>query len=252
MVPPLQYSTYLDLTSYGTTTATTVRDAYGLFGPVTKAPTVKVALILPRANDPMALLTSDWGTRQTTLAHLNDTGTLWSTYGATTSDYYGARSILSGLGITIIGDSAGSQGYVTSQDSRTIWVSLSSTQFSTLFGTQLLQSDSHQQGTLYYWDGSLTVPDGLHIAGVWMDTAPHFGTYPAVSDMSGGARVALQQGSQSIGNELVTTHQQTNNYSGDIANWFYHFPLAGNEGAPTATIGLLGPGLGDVLPGGAH
>ena len=95
--------------------------------PVTGRPAsqdINVAFILPRANDPSALLSSNWATRQTTLQELRDNGTLWSTYGATAGDYNNARSILSGHG-TIIGSPTGAtDGYVTSQDSRTIWVTL--------------------------------------------------------------------------------------------------------------------------------
>ena len=89
-MPTISNSTFLDLTSYGTTTATTVEAAYHV--PGTPAfQDINVAFILPRANDPTALLTSNWATRQTTLQELKDNGTLWSTYGATTSDYNNAR-----------------------------------------------------------------------------------------------------------------------------------------------------------------
>jgi hypothetical protein len=122
-MPTISNSTFLDLTSYGTTTATTVEAAYSVKGrPASQD--INVAFILPRANDPSALLSSDWATRQTTLQELKDNGTLWSTYGATASDYNNARSILSGYG-TIIGSPTGAtDGYVTSQESRTIWVTL--------------------------------------------------------------------------------------------------------------------------------
>ena len=65
----LPNSTYLDLTSYHTTTATTVAEAYGLSGaPVPSNMTLNVALVLPRANDPTALLQGNWATRQTSSA----------------------------------------------------------------------------------------------------------------------------------------------------------------------------------------
>lgn len=249
MVQPLEHSTYLDYTSYRTTVATNVADAFGLYGGVTPAPTTNVALILPRANDPTALLTSDWATRQTTLAQLRDSDTLWSTYGATSSDYTAALQTLDNLGIQVIGNAAGTDGYVTSQESRTIWVSLTSAQFDTLFGTPLHQSNS-DYGTLVYWNGSLSVPDDLNISGLWFDTAPMWGTYPAVSDMSGGLRANLHQGSQSIGNDLGRQSLQSNVYPGNIADWFYNFPLA-DRNVQTATIGLLEPGSGDVLPSNA-
>ena len=67
--------TYLDYTSYGTTTASTVLDAYGLSGTYAAESSINVAFILPHANDPTTLLASDWGTRQSTLAELNAQGT---------------------------------------------------------------------------------------------------------------------------------------------------------------------------------
>ena len=136
-MPTISNSTFLDLTSYGTTTATTVEAAYSVSGrPAFQD--INVAFILPRANDPSALLSSNWATRQTTLQELRDNGTLWSTYGATASDYDNARSILSGHG-TIIGSPTGAtDGYVTSQESRTIWVTLTPDGFESLFGTKRL------------------------------------------------------------------------------------------------------------------
>src|SRR5690349_15820191 len=78
----LANSTFLDYTSYGTTSETDVLAAYHVGSHAVATDTVNVALILPRANDPSALLASDWATRQTTLAELNASNTLWSTYGA--------------------------------------------------------------------------------------------------------------------------------------------------------------------------
>lgn len=253
MATPIANSTYLEYTSYGTTTETNVVDAYGLEKASSPGPTTNVALILPRANDPTALLTSDWATRQTTLATLRESGTLWSTYGATTSDYTSALQTLNDLGIQVIGDANGQDGYITSQESRTIWVSLTSTQFDTLFGTPLLTSDFKDPGagSLVYWKGSLSVPDSLNIAGLWLDTSPPYGTYPAVSDMSDGRQVTLPQGSQSIGNAVGSGNPKTNVFPNDIANWFYHFPLADSD-VQTATIGLVEPGSGDVLPASAE
>jgi len=237
-MPTLENSTFLDLTSYGTTTATTVEAAFQVTG-TPAVSDVNVAFILPRANDPTALLTSNWATRQTTLEQLKDNGTLWSTYGATTSDYNNAYSILSSHG-TIIGNASGSDGYVTSQESRTIWVKLTAPQFETLFSTK-----PYQAGDLYYWNGNLSVPSGLNVAGLWFDTAPWFGTPPAVSDLSNGARAVLHDGPQSIGNYMSTN---SGTFAGDMAQHFYDFPLAGKNVA-TSTVGLIEPGIGDAMPG---
>lgn len=244
----IPYSTFLDFTSNGTTTATTVEAAYNIHGVLT-AQDITVAFILPRANDPTDLLSSNWATRQTTLQHLKDSGTLWSTYGATAADYTSARAFLASHG-QILGDATGAtDGYVTSQESRTIWVKLSATEFANVFGTGLYQSDHTVNGeTLYYWNGSLSAPAGLNLAGLWFDTAPWFGTEPATSDFSGGALAPPHEGPLSIGNYLSVIAQQTNYFSGEIARDFYNFPLSG-KGISTATLGLIEPGIGDAMPG---
>jgi hypothetical protein len=241
-MPTIPNSTFLDLTSYGTTTATTVEAAYHVSGRPADQD-VNVAFILPRANDPLALLSSNWATRQTTLQDLKDNGTLWSTYGAAAGDYSSALSILSAYG-TIIGSPTGAtDGYVTSQESRTIWVTLTPDGFQSLFGTP-----AYRAGDLYYWNGTLSVPSGLNVAGLWFDTAPWFGTPPATSDLSNGATATVQDGPQSIGNYLSTIGQQTTYFPGDIARHFYNFPLAGRQ-VETATVGLIEPGIGDAMPG---
>ena len=241
-MPTIPNSTFLDLTSYGTSTATTVEAAYNVHGRPADQD-INVAFILPRANDPSALLSSNWATRQTALQDLKDSGALWSTYGATASDYNNARAILSGYG-TIIGSPTGAaDGYVTSQESRTIWVTLTPNGFASLFGTQ-----AYQAGDLYYWNGNLSAPSGLNIAGLWFDTAPWFGTPPATSDLSGGATAVVHDGPQSIGNYLSSINQQTTYFPGDIAQHFYNFPLAGRQ-VETATVGLIEPGIGDAMPG---
>src|SRR5260370_10866728 len=134
MATLLPNSTFLDFTSYGTTTATTVADAYGLSGaPIPAQASINVAVILPRANDPTALLASNWGTRQATLEHLNDSGTLWSTYGASATDYTNTKNALAGYG-TLLGLD-GNYRYITSQDSRTVRGSVAPAEVPTRFGT---------------------------------------------------------------------------------------------------------------------
>ena len=117
--------------------------------------------------------------------------------------------------------------------------------FESLFGTK-----AYQAGDLYYWNGNLSVPNGLNVAGLWFDTAPWFGTPPAASDLSGGARAVVHEGPQSIGNYLSTTFQMSNYFPGAIARDFYNFPLAGKD-VPTTTVGLIEPGIGDAMPSGS-
>ena len=241
--------TYLDYTSYGTTAATTVLDAYGLAGTFAAQSSINVAFILPRANDPTPFLTSDWGARQGTLAALNGSGTLWSIYGASQTAYDALQVFLGGHG-TVLGNAAGSDGYISSPESRTVWATLTPAQFAAVFGAALLQSDP--AGGFQYWNGGLNVPAG--VAGVWFDTAPWYGPTPAAGNLAGNASVVPAQGPLSIGNELAPGGIQpgfleANHYAGDIADWFYNFPLAGIE-APTTTVGLLEPLVGDAVAAG--
>src|SRR5260370_9175215 len=63
MATLLPNSTFLDFTSYGTTTATTLADAYGLSGPpIPPQAPINVAVIRPPANQPTTLLTSTCAT----------------------------------------------------------------------------------------------------------------------------------------------------------------------------------------------
>ncbi len=93
---------------------------------------MNVALVLDRANDPTALLNMSWAERQKELKTLNDNGTLWSTYGADQTQYNNALTELGKLGINV----ASGSGYVSSAESRTIWVEVTADNFSTLFGPQ--------------------------------------------------------------------------------------------------------------------
>ncbi|MDR6950676.1 hypothetical protein J2X65_000019 [Ancylobacter sp. 3268] len=251
----LPHSTFLDYTSHGTTDATSVVEAYGLELPLTPAlQTINVALTLPRANDPSALLTSDWATRQTTLKALRDAGELWSTYGASQADYDSTLTALGNMGIKVLG-LAGDDGYVTSAESRTVWVQLDPAQFEVLFGTQPYQSAPLADYGLYFWEGGLSLPDSINATGIWFDTTPIWGQGPATSDMSGGATLPIVPGEQSIGNALYPLTQngdykETNFYAGAIARNFYNFPLA-DQAVATKTIGLVEPGIGAALPGGS-
>lgn len=247
----LANSTFLDYTSYGTTSETDVLAAYHIGSHTVATDTVNVALILPRANDPSALLASDWATRQTTLAELDASNTLWSTYGASQSAFDDAVSALTkpvadgGLGLTVLGrEGTPADGYISSAESRTIWVQLSPTDFQTLFNATPYQTTASDAGSLYFWQTGLELPTSLsNVTGLWFDFNLG-GPRPAASDLSSGASAANVQGPQSIGNALGTGHSAF--FANQIAEYLYNFPLS-NIDTPTATIGLLEPGSGDVL-----
>ena len=255
-MPEIPNSLYLDFTSYGTTTytaATTVEEAYHVSAHAA-TDTINVAIVLPRANDPTALLAGDWATRQNELEALESAGTLWSRYGASQADYDAAVAQLTGtgpgqLGLQMIGDASGSDGYISSPESRTIWLQLTPTDFHTLFETHAFQSDNKTlaEGGLYFWNGNLSLPTGLNAAGLWFDF-PMRGPDPAFSDLSGGASVVPAAGWQSIGNALGDDRSVA--FPGDMARAFYNFPLTGTD-TRTATVGIIEPGSGDVLPSGS-
>ncbi len=241
----VENSTYLDFTGWHVTNATNVIDAYQLAPTdVTQATSagLNVALVLGRANDPTALLNENWGTRQETLAELGQNGTLWSTYGADQALYDKVASELKttyGLKILDGTDSAAHGDYVSSAESRTIWVELdTAAQFESLFGTTLYQST--QSGNEFaFWNGNLFLPEEWNIQGLWFDTE----NVPPPSNLTPGVSTTLPQGAQSPGN-LSTLGLDLS--PAEIAK-LYNFPLIGQDVA-TGPIGLIEPGIGSALP----
>jgi hypothetical protein len=243
---PLANSSYLDYDSYRSDAPSpTGAGPAGNF-------TFNVALVLDRANDPTALLHADWGSRQQQLETLNEGGTLWSTYGANPSTYNQVLAQLGGLGIQTVNQIDPVNGYVSSAESRTVWVQVDQSNLATLFGTPLVAGHDQAGNAITYWQGNLSLPQSLAalgVKGLWFDT-DMFGTVLAPS--GGGAAAALPQGAQGIGNsaprgDVVLYPQQ-------IAQDFYNFPLSGalwdpssGSAVKTGTIGLLEPGVGSAL-----
>ncbi|SHO59883.1 hypothetical protein SAMN02745172_00099 [Pseudoxanthobacter soli DSM 19599] len=249
----IAHSSFLDFTGYQLTNVTDVPTAYGYTpSQAFAAPagsTINVALVLNRASDPSSLLSLDWGDRQKTLASLNASNSLWTTYGTDPTVYNDTKQSLTNAGYTVIGDSAASDGYISSAASRTIWLSLSAAQFGTLFGTPLMaaSTDSHAQTDpskvqLLYWNGNLSLSDQLNsvVSSLWVDE----GTSPIAETLLGGS-TALNPGSQSVGNG-ATTSGQVSLFPQDVAA-LYNFPLA-NISTQTGTVGLVEPGIGSALP----
>ena len=243
---PLANSTYLDYDSYRSDAPSpTGAGAIGNF-------TFNVALVLDRANDPTALLQSDWASRQQQLETLTDSGTLWSTYGANAAAYNQVLSQLGGLGIQTVNQIDPVNGYVSSAESRTIWVQVDQSNFATLFGTPLVAGHDQAGNAVAYWQGNLSLPQSLAslgVKGLWFDT-DMFGTVLAPS--GSGAAATLPQGAQGIGNSAPRDDFVL--YPQQIAQGFYNFPLSGALWDPssghavgTGTIGLLEPGIGSAL-----
>ncbi len=232
-------STYLDLTSYrgnGSLPA----------GGTPTSMTFNVALVLDRANDPSALLAADWGSRQQQLEAL-DHNTLWSTYGADPTKYADALNALSALGISTVDQISPVNGYVSSAESRTIWVQVDENSFKTLFGpgAELLEA-SVAGSTLKYWEGGLKMHDTLAAAGVRGIMFDGVLATPVLADPGSGTAVTLPQGAQSPGNSIP----QVSGLNPNEVSAFYNFPFNSATtpdqwlGVQTGTIGLLEPNMG--------
>jgi hypothetical protein len=243
--PPISYSTigqstFVDFTGYRITTATTAEAAYNitdgrLFNNQTEYG-YDVALVLPRAQDPTALLAGDWGSRQLALQSLNDSGTLWSTYGADQTQFNNTVDFLrNDLHLTVL--DGNNSNYVTSAESRTIWVYVETeAQFRDLFNTPLYYS---QSAGIPYWNGELSLPTQVAIEGLWFDRS----IAPPASNMTPGASVTLPSGPQSIGNSAAPL---PTNLPPQAMAALYNFPLDG-KAIQTVPVGLIEPGIGSAL-----
>ncbi len=247
----LPNSSFMDLTSWRSSGTGPIG------GPAVTGFTLNVALILDRANDPTALLNANWASRQQQLDTLNDNGTLWSTYGADQAKYNQVLSDLAGLHIKTVEQVAAEQGvqsgYISSPESRTIWVQVDQTNIDKLFGPGfVLRGDSSN----WHWDGNLSLPDGwastLGVKGLWFDT---LNFNPSLPNPGSGTLVPLQQGWQSLGNGSTSP---TNIPPNQIADDYYNFPFSGDLWNPasgiapqTGTIGLVEPGVGATVPKGS-
>lgn len=267
-------STYLDLTSWNATrydAGTTVEEAYGFdaeeVSPADEDDAIIVGFVLPRANDPSALLSGSWGERQKTLAELDAEDTLWATYGADPALYAETVAAIEAAGGEV------DETPLSSPATRTIWTSLDPAAFEALLGQKLYfaaaddedDEDDESGGSVpqdtgedengagdeddddddapAFWNGALDPGDlgveGLIVTGIMG---------PAEDDLSGGRSVELREGAQGIGNG-VTGGADGHIFAVDLAN-FYRFPLSGPHAA-TATVALVATGIGDALPGGA-
>src|SRR5258707_11003745 len=193
----LPNSSYLDFDSWRSGATAPTGGA-----PVTSF-TLNVAIILERANDPTALLNAGWASRQRQLDTLNDYGTLWSTYGADQTHYNQVKADLAALGIRTVDQIDSQNGYVSSVESRTIWVQVDQTNFSKLFGPSV---ELRQHGTdNWFWEGNLSLPSGWHdrlgVSGLWFDTA-NFS--PVLPNSTHATPAPMPQGWQSLGNATTS------------------------------------------------
>ena len=239
MPTTIQNSSYLDLTAYRyvqdlTQTVETVYGGTSVNYTGSPERGLNIAVVLPRANEP-TFLSGNWAERQQVLSRGD---ALFDTYGASQADYQAAQDVINGFGIPIL--NASNSYYVSTQASRTIWVQITTAeQFNDLFGAQLkLSSDG-----FLFWNGNLTVPDGVKVAGLWVDYA----NSPNPANLAGTPEANLTQGFQSYGN-YTSAPQSILSPATIAAN--YNFPLTGHS-VQTDTIALIEPGIGTALTGAA-
>jgi Ca2+-binding RTX toxin-like protein len=241
----LQNATYMDFSSWRSNAAGPPTGGVQITGPVV----LNIALVLDRAQDPTALLSSNWATRQKELAALSENGTLWTKYGADAGKYGQVLTELQGLGIKTLdqltAESGIANGYVSSAASRTVWVQVTQDSFATLFGPQAqLMAETAQGGGNWYWNGSLSLPTSLTslgVSGLWFDTGKF---NPQLASPGVGYAAELAQGWQSLGNASTEGHRA---FPQTLGASYYNLPLGGT--VPTGTIGLVEPGVGTALSG---
>ncbi|MEW6257082.1 MAG: DUF4114 domain-containing protein [Pseudomonadota bacterium] len=241
-------SAYLDFFAWRYTDATTVPEAFGFSSgteyPLSSTITLNLALVIDRASDPSSLLALDWGERQQQIAALEEAGTLWDLYGGRQGDY---DAVVNGLAAKGIAVEPASSGYVSSVESRTLWVSLTPQEFFDLTGQRLYWvGGTASEPWAVYWEGNLSLPDawGDVVKGLWVDTF-------LVSGQEGsGTGVALTPGPQSPGNSTSFDYQAVSYYANTIAE-LYNFPLSADSTLALGLLGIVEPAVGTAIPASA-
>ena len=190
--------------------------------------TITVGLTLERVNDdPVALLSGDWATRQAALA---DQNAVWAEYGTSATAYAQTQDALAQLfGLQTITPLLAAD-HLSSAKDRTIWLSLSADQFQTLFGTPLLDIGNDSTFYTHAWAGNLDLADTIpNIDGIWfeLDNLPE---NPAVANPVG---TSYAEGPIGVGN--ASTRLTVATPSAIARN--YNFPLP--ESAATPAIALV-------------
>lgn len=236
-------STYFDMTSWNSfryDSRTSVREVYDLPAkelPLHKGDVLTVGLVLPRANDPTALLSGSWGERQEALAKLDADKSLWKTYGADEQLYAETVAAVQAAGGKIL------SGYVSSAETRTVWADLDSSAFKALFGQDLHVLYRDEGDYVLYWNGTLD-PGKLQLDGLTILK----GMPPFTEDLAPGHSVTLNEGPQGVGN--ATEGKAPLVMPQTVAD-SYNFPIHDSEHV-TTTIGLIEDDIGGALPHGRN
>ncbi|MBW6402017.1 hypothetical protein KPL78_29495 [Roseomonas sp. HJA6] len=184
---------------------------------------ITIALVLDRANDPDALLSGNWAARQAALA---DQPSVASLYGADPATYQAVVDAVTGAGALdgLTGTALLTDGvYVSSAESRTVWLTVTADEFAALFDTQLLTVSVDGEPSFLAWAGSLSLPTDIagSVAGLWVDQAmaPEY-TEVDIDDAVDPA--TLGSGALGVGNGATTDAL----YTPDAIARLYDFPLS--------------------------
>ena len=254
MSTPTEPSTsYLDLNGwssngYGNASLPVGVPAQSLFFPFPIV-VANVALVLDRAQDPSELLDNlNWAERQKKIATLTNDNDLWSKYGADPTIY---QDVINKLPksvpqvSTLATFESTPSGYVSSAESRTIWVQVTTENFNDLFGndaTLMLSTGAQSEQPSFFWTGTLKLPD--HVKGLYFDV--DLNQLPSPVYPSAIAFKTLPSGPQGIGNaSTFSSSGPTASPVSQIAN-YYNFPFASPATSPaTSPLALLEPGSGN-------
>ena len=198
--------------------------------------TLTIAVVLNRATDASSILEGSWGDRQTAIQQAD----FWSQYGADTATYDAVKAELVNRGAVVLDTG----GYVSTAESRTIWVTVDNAAFQSIFGTELhILKDADDKEIATVWAGSLTLPDSIaaDVGGFWVDQDA-----AATPVQVGGSGVVLNEGQQGTANyDYGESKVGVSGTPMAIAD-YYNYPLNAKDlqtVVETPNIGLVEPQL---------
>lgn len=245
MATPVSNSTFLQSNSFGllpesvvqSSTLGEIKTAFGATGSNSDPDAqLTIAVVLNRANDASSVLNGSWGERQTAIQDAN----LWSEYGADQATYTAVQAELVNRGAVVLNTG----GYISTPESRTIWVTVDNAAFQNIFGQELHKlKDGSDNVIATAWAGSLTLPDNIadDIGGFWVDQ-----NVAATPVQVGGTGVTLPEGQQGTANyDYGQAKYGVTGTPMAIAD-YYNYPLNAKDLQTiieTPNIGLVEPQL---------
>ena len=245
MATQVNNSTFLQATSYGLVSDSTA--ASSTLDQIKEAfradhsyddqnASLIVAVVLNRAEDASSVLNGSWGDRQTAIQEAD----LWTKYGADATTYTTVENELVSRGAVVLD----TDGYVSTPESRTIWIKVDSQAFENIFGTDLhVLKDANDKKIATVWAGSLTLPDSIatEVGGFWVDQ-----NVAAVPVQVGGTGVVLNEGQQGTANYDYGQDKYGVTGTPTAVADYYNYPLNAQNlltTVETPNIGLVEPQL---------